>query len=205
MTMRTWRLWFWGLAALLLAPHAQADIGVPMVFITVPGMVLALIPIVVVETFVMVRMLRTKLSATTGWVVTANLVSTLVGIPLTWGALLGLQILSKGTYAYGLGSPLQRFLAVTWQAPWLIPYENDICWMMPVASLVLLVPFFFASAWVENKVISWFKRTPPKDQVKAAVWKANMASYALLALINVGWLAWSLMHPPAMLFRVIPT
>ncbi len=77
-----------------------------MLFVTWPGMLLALIPIVGIEAWIM----RPRLTLTPGKALRlsaiANLVSTVVGIPLTWVVLVGLELLSTdGGIAFGLGTP----------------------------------------------------------------------------------------------------
>jgi hypothetical protein len=57
-----------------------------------------------------------------------------------------------GGSAHGLRTLSAKLLAVTWQSPWLIPYEDDLVWMVPAAALCLLVPFFFASVYIEYQV-----------------------------------------------------
>jgi hypothetical protein len=184
-----------GMSMALMSGAANADAGVPMLFVTFPAMVVALIPIIVLETYVVGRMLKLRAFPAAKPVAVANLVSTFVGIPMTWVLLVVFEFVTSGGDAYGLQTFTQKFLAVTWQAPWLIPYEPDLSWMIPTASLVLLVPFFFTSYWVEAKVVAAMTRTCPRNEVKSAVFKANVASYALLAVFNVAWLIWSVNHP----------
>jgi hypothetical protein len=165
-------------------------------FVTFPAMVLALIPIVLLESFVLSRVLKRNAASLVTSATTANVVSTIIGIPLTWVALVLLQWGTGGDTFHQFPRPLENFLAVTWQAPWLLPYEDQLYWMVPVASLFLLVPFFFASYFIEAPIVSRFQRQIPKAQVRAAVFRANVASYAGLAVFNLAWLAWALAHTP---------
>jgi len=182
----------------LFTGTASADAGVPMLFVTFPAMVVALIPVVLLETVVLARTLKTRAAPLAKSAAIANVVSTIVGIPLTWVALVILELVTDGGSAYGLTTPLQKFLAVTWQAPWLIPYERELYWMVPAASLVLLVPFFFASYFIEVPIVARFEKRFPAPQVRAAVFRANIASYMGLAIFNVVWLMWSIEHAPRM-------
>jgi hypothetical protein len=194
---KAWARWLAiGAALTLLSGTANADAGVPLLFVTFPAMVLALIPVILVETVVVVRMLKLRAWPAAKPVAVANLASTFVGIPLTWLALVLLEIATTGGgRAYGLDTPRQKFLSVVWQAPWLIPYGTDLSWMIPTASLVLLVPFFFASYWVESWVVSAMLHKHSVGPVKPAVFRANLASYALLVAFNIVWLIWSVKHP----------
>jgi len=179
------------------ADIARADAGVPMLFLTLPGMLVALIPIIAVESIVVGRVLGTSVAPRIKSVAIANVVSTVVGIPLTWVALVVLQMVTGGSSAHGLASPTQKLLAVTWQAPWLIPYEGDLYWMVPTASLVLLVPFFITSYLIEAPIVARIESANRITQVRSAVFRANLCSYLFLALFNFGWLAWAVLHGPS--------
>lgn len=168
---------------LMLPATANADIGVPMIFITAPGMLAALIPIILIECVMMSKQLAITLKQSLKAAFYGNIVSTIVGIPVTWVALVAIQICTGGGGAYGLDSPLKQFLAVTWQAPWLIPYDSEMKWMIPSATVSLLVPFFFASWWIEFRVAERLLKDIDQTKLNAAVRNANLVSYGLLALI----------------------
>ena len=78
-----------------------------------------------------------------------NLVSTFAGVPFTWAILLFIQTISGGSVAWGINTIWGKIIAITWQAPWLIPYQFQFNWMIPSAGIVLLIPFFFVSWWIE--------------------------------------------------------
>ena len=196
--VRYTRLMAIGLAAILASGAASADAGVPMLFVTFPAMLLALLPIIVVEALVLARMISMRAFSAIKPVAVANVVSTIVGIPIAWYVLVLLEMLTtSGGAAYGIATPAQKFLAVTLQAPWLIPYEpRTMAWMVPTASLILLVPFFFTSYWIEALIVSSMMKSHPETQIRKGVFAANVASYLLLAAFNVAWLVWSVSHPP---------
>ena len=175
---------FYILTALsIVAPTAAyANAGLPMLMVTLPAMLVGLIPIAIVETVVLVSRLRSSVAKTATLTAAANVATTLVGIPATWTLLALLQLVTGGGAAYGIDTPLQKMLAVTWQAPWLIPHEADLGWMIPAAMLVLLVPFFFASWAIEAAIVSLGFRPFWNRPVRAAVWRANVVSSALLSL-----------------------
>lgn len=183
-----------GASMFLISGTANADAGVPMLFLTLPAMAIALIPIIVIESIVVGRILGTSAASKAKSVAIANVASTVIGLPLTWIALVIIQLVSGGGSAYGLTTPTQKFLAVTWQAPWLIPYEGDLYWMIPAASLFLLVPFFFASYFIESPIVVHMNEKLPHTQVRQAVLRANIISYLILALFDVGWLIFSVLH-----------
>ncbi len=168
-------------------PFSLADMGVPMLFITFPAMLVALLPVIVVEVLVLARHLGCSALAVWKPVALANVFSTCIGIPVTWFVLVVLQMVTGGGSAYGLDSVAEKFLAVTWQAPWLIPYDTDLGWMVPTAFLVLLVPFFFVSWWSEWKVAGRFLKHVDAPKLKGGMLISNLASYSLLSLC-VGYL-----------------
>jgi hypothetical protein len=167
----------------------EANAGVPMIFVTLPGMAIALVPVVFVEAFVLARRLRAEWWPCANSSLMANLASSFLGLPLTWLVLVVMQMLSGGDEAFGLDSPWHRFLAVTWQAPWLIPYENDLPWMVPSAALVLLIPFFLVSVVMEYHVVRRMLPGTTRNVVRTGVLVANAWSYAGLATVLIVTLA----------------
>jgi len=97
------------------------------------------------------------------------------------------MIVSQGGQAFGLETTLGRVLAVTLQAPWLIPYDKDLYWMLP-AALTFLLPFFgLASVFIERPI---FRKWAGCDKAEARhwSWKANVLTYGLSILTSLGWL-----------------
>ncbi len=171
---------------------AFADIGIPMIFITFPWMLLAFVPVCILESTMLNRQLKISERRSMKISLIANLVSTLVGIPLTWILLVLLQMLTGGGGALGLESIPKKLLAVTWQAAWLIPYESHLRWMIPSAGLVLLVPFFFASWLIEYQIVKKMIMEIVPREVKRSVFWANLLSYSILAFIVIIFLLRSL-------------
>jgi len=161
------------------------DVGLPMIFVTIPVMVVALLPIIGLEAAVLRYSLYLDFKAAVRTAALANLASTFLGIPVTWFLLAAIQTLTGGDAAYGLNTPLRGFLAVTWQAPWLIPYDSDLHWMVPAAGLFLLIPFFFSSWYVEYFVVNKLLRGIDPAQTWRGIRNANLISYGLLAIYLV--------------------
>lgn len=167
---------------------ALADAGVPMIFLAFPLTLMVLIPVIVVESVVGRRVLRLPWSRIFKVFGAVNLVSMLVGIPLTWFVLAMVQAGTGGGGAMDETSPIRRILAVTWQAPWLLPDERNLYWKIPAAILFLLIPFFLVSWFVEYVLAKvWLKGTE-KTLVNRAVLRANLASYGMLFAGTAIWL-----------------
>jgi hypothetical protein len=158
-----------------------ANMGIPMVCESLPTMLLALLPIALVEACVLRLLLGTDFRRAWRGALPANFWSTLLGIPAAWLVLVGIQFAIGGSRAWGMDTPQQRLDAVTLQAAWLIPYEGQLSWMIPAASLVLLTPFWLASVIVEYRYLrrDWGKSYRPTKLLVAVV-VANVLSYALL-------------------------
>ncbi len=176
------------LCILLCIPGvASANAGVPMIFLAMPALGLSIIPIIIIEAMFLSKKLELTTTSAFKTTTISNLVSTIVGIPLTWLLLVLIQMLAGGGGAYGLDTTLGKVLSVTLQAAWLIPYESDLHWMIPVAGLVLLVPFFFASWWSEYFVTKKMLKEHSAQRVKIVVRNANIITYALLAFWPIGF------------------
>lgn len=178
---RTWRMLATVAIVILASPStARADAGVPMLVLIWPASWVLFIPIVALESWIAGKILGIPPRRSFFAAATANAVSTLVGIPLVWVLLvLGELVLSGGGRAFGIDSFWRRVFAVTVQAAWLIPYDSELHWMIPTAAMVLLVPFFFASVFVERLVFHRFVSSQP-DLARRWSWLANAASYGLL-------------------------
>lgn len=165
--------------------------GLPMIFPAMYLMILALGPIIFIEAY-MLRGLGLSLERSVVSAAIANIISTAVGIPVTWGLLFGLQIMTGGTLGFHISPFWDTLLGVTWRAPWMLPGPPEKDWMVPVAGMVLLVPFFFASWLVENWVVRIAVRNAmiaagadPGEaggKIKRAVRNGNLVTYALLAV-----------------------
>lgn len=180
--MSVYILWF----CLAEPPSCHANAGVPMIFVALPTMVVALLPIILAEAVFAMPYLKLPFKMLLRLVARANFFSTFIGIPITWILLVVFQIISGGTGMSNFNVPDSRFLAVTWQAPWMGPYEKQLFWMIPTAHLVLLIPFFFASWWVEYLVIRRSLSSADwrieNGVIRRAVRNVNFLSYCGLAI-----------------------
>lgn len=183
------------LCILLCFPNVVlANAGVPMIFLAMPVYGLSIIPIILIEATFLSKKLELNASSAAKTTTVSNLASTIVGVPLTWLLLVLIQMLAGGGGAFGLDTALGKVLSVTLQAAWLIPYETDLHWMIPMAGLVLLVPFFFASWWSEYFVSKKMLKKYPAQKIKVVVRNANIITYALLACWPIGY--WVLNNAP---------
>ena len=147
-------------AALVLLPgYALANTGVSVLFLTVGGIVLALIPIVIIETLV-VRNQITISRIDAAWSVTvANIVSTLAGVGLAFLILVAeVPILSDDVYGETASN----------------------LW-----SLVIFVPMFFLSVAIELPVVRKMNKSVDRQALQRAIILANAGSYLLMSAFLV--------------------
>ncbi len=186
---------FGALVALSACPAwAHADAGVPMLALMAVPMWASLLVIIPLEAFVATRRLGTRWGKSLKVSSVANIVSTVVGVPLTWLVLvaveMGLQYAGGFTTGPGPQNPLSPLVGVAVgavnmivMAPWLVPYEGNFYWMIPTAALILCVPFFFASVWIEYLIARLMMGREHAPQTRDWAWMANIASYGLLVLV----------------------
>ncbi len=150
--------------ALILPSACLANVGIPMVVLTFPAMVMALIFIVCLEWAIITNYVKGKrfdsASSYSSYnyfiaVLWANGVSTLVGLPLSW---LPLSVTPFG---------------------WIWSWPLQVIYIGFILNFILA---FFASIWIEILVLEKKIKNEPKEIIKRAVIKANSISYALLWL-----------------------
>lgn len=159
-----------------------ANAGVPMLFLHMPAIFAALLPIIAVESYAAHRLPGRPFKQCLGPVSLANAASMLIGFPLLWLGGVVAQLLLGGGGAHGLESWWQRLYAVTVQAPWLIPYEANLFWMVPAAGLFMLIPAFFLSVWLERVVLERFWKEA-LGALRVFSFRAHCASYLVLVLL----------------------
>lgn len=162
-----------------------------MLFLAMPALAFSLLPIIALEAFYLSKALHIKFKLSVKTAVFSNCISTFIGVPLTWFLSVVIQFVTGGGSAFGLESVMGKVLAVTWQAPWLIPYEQDLNWMIPIAGAVLLIPFFFVSWWSELLVSRQVLTDLKHKEVNKAVRNANLITYTLLLLWPVFYWAFN--------------
>jgi hypothetical protein len=197
-------------AVVLFCPlAASADAGIPMLPIAYPIVLSFLLPVVVIEAVY----LQMRLGA--GWWRTlkaasiVNAVTLVLGYPLAWVAsflieliLVFLVVLMEKAGLGRLFGDRIYWLSVLSPA-WL--GSVDSLWPILVAFVVLLVPAFLLSGYVESHMLerydllstlSWQQSSPdealpPREylrreetQRKREVWRANLLSYIFLAAVG---------------------
>jgi len=167
-----------------------------------PVILVSLIPVIAIEGLYLRARLHTSWRATLLATTKANLITMLIGYPLAWLLFLALELAFWGGLAvtkigdrlhWAPGHAVAKLLIVAASAAWMGPIEER--WAIPFAYVVLLIPSFILSGFVESRLIDrrgWLRSGVPSAR---AVWQANALSYAFLAIVGWaalwGFLAWS--------------
>ena len=175
----------------LLSPAAaSANIGIPMIALYLPPAWFALLPIILIEAAYGVRHLKIPLRRALLAQAAANSVSTLLGIPVAWILIVLAQVFVLGDLvriAPWLAN-LPQLMTPIISAAWLLPGDEKIPWMIPVAILVLTVLFYGMSVALEDVVVRRFFPELPAASVRDWVVGANGLSYGfLLTLVLAAW------------------
>jgi hypothetical protein len=161
-----------------------ADTGIPLIGGTIFLGWFALIPVALIEAIMAVWMLRWRFPFAAKWVFLANAFSMLLGIPITWFLVTLLQMCTGGG-GWGDGSVVGVLRGPAWLGPGYIP---DLRWAIPLGLIILCVPFFFMSWWLEYVFLYAFAGKLDKDAktpIRRYAWKANLASYSLLVALLI--------------------
>lgn len=166
---------------------AFADVPIPTISIFFPVMILLLIPIIIIEAWVGVQRLSFKWGEAFKVSIVANLVSTLLGIPLTHLILgdslymlygfVGTQTEAKGILFYITTGMLQPFLLFPGWKPW----------VYFLVLIGLLIPTFFITVWIERIIATRLlkSKNTPREIAKEWSFHANLVSYLFIAVVLI--------------------
>jgi len=155
-----------------------------------PVILVFLLPVIAIEaTYIRLR-LHTEWGNTIAATTKANLITMLLGFPLSWLFFFILEMAFwlaltfsgiESHVHWTLNSGLTDFLIVVTSAAWMGPVEER--WAIPVAYVVLLIPSFVFSGYLESRLLErgWLKY---EGQSARIIWQANVLSYIFLALVG---------------------
>ena len=179
---------------------ALANAGIPMIALAMPGMVISFIPIVAIESWYLHKYLKVPFSRCLKVMTIANLESTIIGIPLAW---LGMLLVEMAVAVIFMMMPdsitrannvfAAAFASIV-GAAWLAPDEKYSYWAVPLACLVLLIPFYFVTWWYEYSSVKRQMKEANPTILKVATRNLNLLSYGFLALLVFGWLIKSIVE-----------
>src|SRR6516165_4976483 len=101
--------------------HLLANAGIPMLFVQMPLLLITLPIVIAVEAALCRRWLGVSWKQAWKSAGIANVLSTLVGFPILWVALVVIQLVVGGGGVPNLTEPWFSVYTVTVQAAWLLP------------------------------------------------------------------------------------
>lgn len=169
---------------------ARADAGIPMISVSYPIVVGLLVFVILIEAAYFRSRVRASWRSALLRLGIANLFTTLLGFPITWVVMFVLEmgtwtVLDLLTQRY---PELSRFIDTPAGHVLLFPVTaasidpTDSVFVAGGAFLVLLVPSFFLSAWLEAKWVVRKGWEGDAQAARSAVWRANLWSYLFLAV-----------------------
>jgi hypothetical protein len=182
-----------------------ADAALPLVWFTIPAVVMMLIPTILLEGILLKFWLRLQTWQALKVSLAANAASTLAGVPvatlLSYGATRTLspwarQIVEREHWQ----SPLGDIVMAIANSSYISAYVVEAHWLLPAALLIILVPAYLLSwlveYWVARAMLAKQGAEPtspssiPLGSLNRAVRRANFVSYALL----FSFIAWALIR-----------
>ena len=173
---------------LLVPCLAHANVGVPMLALAWPAQCLALIPIVLLECELLRRPLKLPFRQMLWPITKANLISTLVGVPVAWLVMLTpLMVVSFGFSLLPTSSTIPSFveyLLLPFTAAWITGTSS---WQIYFAFVVLTVPFCIVSIFLEEGVLRKLLSDRDHSTIHSLTVRANVWSYALLSVLAIAF------------------
>lgn len=165
---------------LLVQSPAHADAAVPIVMVVWPSSWI-LLPIVIgIEAIVASRLFHSGWKNALKVSGISNIVSSLVGVPLFW-------FMSYGSWRHFASA--RAFDTQLWKVtlPLGAAYPTEPLWVITAAIVLLCIPCFFASVWIEYLVANRLTKNEHPVLTKRWAWKANLLTYApiIIALIVI--------------------
>ena len=172
-----------------------------MIILTWPAMVVLLIPVIVIEGLLCKKWLGLETWQAIKTNAVSNLASTVIGIPVAWAVMLAIEfgaigLVSESHTLQNWHSPIAYVIFFLFSSAWLNPDLGENAWVIPAATLILVIPFFFASYWIEYFVVRKMVGTPDGEpsilayaRVRTAVRNANLITYGIIFLATSVWLA----------------
>jgi len=138
------------------------------------------VPMVILEVFWLKRGFALAWATALKAGLFSRLASCFLGVPITWGLLAILQFASGGGMPLGIELPIEKVLAVTLQAPWVMPYEDDLKWIVPLACTFLYIPLLFVFVRVESAVCILLLSLVDPQLIRGTIVRVNLLSYLML-------------------------
>lgn len=173
------------LVFMFIPSTGRADMPIGTFMIVFPAMGILLVPIIVIEAWIGVHRISLRWGESFRVSIAANLVSTLIGIPITH------FVLGVATYyLYGAMPPsgLLHLISMYMLQPFLL-FPSWTSWSYPLIFIGWLIPMFFVTVWVEQHIARLLLRAKVNSKTIAKRWSlsANIASYSFITILLSVW------------------
>lgn len=172
---------------------AQADAGIPMLWLAYPVLLELLLLVILIEALYLKLKLHTAWWRTAGTVAVANIATMLLGFPLMWLIYVMLELSLFWTldragvlnhFGKFSGTTAARIIGIVLSAAWMGDPGAHRHWPILLAFVVLLIPSFFLSGYVEAWILNQNDRLSLQGCDIRSVWQANVVSYIIVAAIG---------------------
>lgn len=166
---------------------AAANAGIPMLVLAWPAQGLAFVPVVAIESLLIAHAIGTTIKAQFKPVVVANLISTIVGVPLAWLGMLALEGGVAGL-VFGLlpesvaNLPAMQYVLFPFMSAWI---GGSSKLEFQAAFVVLSIPFCAISIYTEFRFLRVGVASHSIPNLKRAVTLANVLTYTFLCFFVV--------------------
>lgn len=172
---------------------SYADAGVPIIFLSYPLMIIALLPIIIIESYVFLKNIKTSFKESILSIVVGNIVSALVGLPLAWGMLLILEkITTDFACGPGFNTIKDSIITTIIESAWICPWDDQLYWLIPTAVIINLIIAFFISIFIEFYIGRLFLKKLNKKLLWKATLLSNISSYIMVIVFCIGYLIYSI-------------
>ena len=157
-----------------------ANAGLPMLGIVWPVAWLLLIPVIFIEAVICAKQLNISTYRALRATTLGNIASTAIGIPLTWVALVAIQIAIALTLQQVGVSPSStplRYALLPVNSAWIGGYLGKEIYF---AFFFLCIPFCVVSIWIENKIFRRMALDLDSSKIRTSVVRANVITYTAL-------------------------
>jgi hypothetical protein len=168
---------------LLFPAAASANAGIPMLALAWPAYWIALVPVIVFEGIMARKIIGLEWGKSFKASTVANLVSTFLGIPITWLLLFLVEMaIAYSAHYMEMSGDLSAIVLFPFMAAWLPPVE-DVC-QVYAAFVVLAVPFCLVSIYIEAQVAKRVLATVELPILYKWARRSNVLSYFAIITLS---------------------
>lgn len=171
------------LFAVIIPANAYANVAIPTVFFTIPAMLIALIPVVVVEAYILAKTLKISFHAAIKPTSVANIVSTIVGFPLASAIhtvvaylILTVNVHNKSNVVHDIWQAVQLGVFI-----WDVRFTH--AWAAPMAYCLFLISTLALSIIIEYLIIRKMLFVYPRRLILIGTVYGNLVSYTILSIV----------------------